>query len=128
MKGYQFKNAYYANRWQNAEENVIKQMKRRIAELEGQNAVANGALRKAKQEIVALRDRHDEILEELDELKNAPVKNAPAVVDAKKVEKRIFEVYAKELAKKDVELAKKDAIIKLLMKQKQELIDMLVNN
>lgn len=56
------------------------------------------------------------------------IKNAPAVVDAKKAEKRIFAVYAKELAKKDADLAKKDAIIKLLMKQKQELIDMLVNN
>ncbi|ENS1089884.1 hypothetical protein ACEZI3_001256 [Escherichia coli] len=101
MKGYQFKNAYYANRQQNAEENVIKQMKRRIAELEGQNAVANGALRKAKQEIVAWQDRHDEILEELEELKNAPVKNVPAVVDMEKREKEIFAVYAKELAKRD---------------------------
>lgn len=101
MKGYQFKNAYYANRQLNAEENVIKQMKRRIAELEGQNAVANGALRKAKQEIVAWQDRHDEILEELDELKNAPVKNVPAVVDMERREKEIFAVYAKELAKRD---------------------------
>ncbi|EFL9654149.1 hypothetical protein HZ31_000979 [Escherichia coli] len=101
MKGYQFKNAYYANRQQNAEENVIKQMKRRIAELEGQNAVANGALRKAKQEIVAWQDRHDEILDELEELKNAPVKNVPAVVDMEKREKEIFAVYAKELAKRD---------------------------
>lgn len=101
MKGYQFKNAYYANRQQNAEENVIKQMKRRIAELEGQNAVANGALRKAKKEIVAWQDRHDEILEELEELKNAPVKNVPAVVDMERREKEIFAVYAKELAKRD---------------------------
>lgn len=101
MKGYQFKNAYYANRQLNAEENVIKQMKRRIAELEGQNAVANGALRKAKQEIVAWQDRHNEILEELDELKNAPVKNVPAVVDMERREKEIFAVYAKELAKRD---------------------------
>ena len=101
MKGYQFKNAYYANRQQNAEENVIKQMKRRIAELEGQNAVANGALRKAKKEIVAWQDRHDEILEELEELKNAPVKNVPAVVGMERREKEIFAVYAKELAKRD---------------------------
>lgn len=101
MKGYQFKNAYYANRQQNAEENVIKQMKRRIAELEGQNAVANGALRKAKKEIVAWQDRHDEILEELEELKNAPVKNVPAVAGMERREKEIFAVYAKELAKRD---------------------------
>ena len=101
MKGYQFKNAYYANRQLNAEENVIKQMKRRIAELEGQNAVANDALRKAKKEIVAWQDRHDEILEELEELKNAPVKNVPAVVGMERREKEIFAVYAKELAKRD---------------------------
>lgn len=115
MKGYQFKNAYYANRQRNAEENVIKQMKRRIAELEGQKAVANGALSKAHQETEYWQDRYAEILEELEELKNAPVKNVPAVVDMEKREKEIFAVYAKELAKRDVRanraLAAKDKYI-----------------
>lgn len=134
MKGYQYKGAFNANMKVNAEPDEIKKLKKENEELKGKLAVSNSALNKKNKEVEYWQNRHDEVLDERDELEEELVKakkvikNAPAVVDAKKAEKRIFAVYAKELAKKDADLAKKDAIIKLLMKQKQELIDMLVNN
>lgn len=134
MKGYQYRGAFNANMKVNAEPDEIKKLKKENEELKGKLAVSNSALNKKNKEVEYWQNRHDEVLDERDELEEELVKakkvikNAPAVVDAKKAEKRIFAVYAKELAKKDADLAKKDAIIKLLMKQKQELIDMLVNN
>lgn len=134
MKGYQYKGAFNANMKVNAEPDEIKKLKKENEELKGKLAVSNSALNKKNKEVEYWQNRHDEVLEEKEEVEEElikakqVIKHAPAVVDAKKAEKRIFAVYAKELAKKDVEIAKKDAIIQLLMKQKQELIDMLVNN
>lgn len=134
MKGYQYKGAFNANMKVNAEPDEVKKLKRENEELKGKLAVSNSALNKKNKEVEYWQNRHDEVLDERDELEEELVKakkvikNAPAVVDVKAVEKRVFAVYAKELAKKDVDLAKKDAIIQLLMKQKQELIDMMVNN
>lgn len=134
MKGYQYKCAYNTNLKINAEADEVRKLKRENEELKGKLAVSNSALNKKNKEVEYWQNRHDEVLEEKEEVEEELVKakqvikNAPVVVDAKKAEKRIFAVYAKELAKKDVEISKKDAIIKLLMKQKQELIDMLVDN
>lgn len=134
MKGYQYKGAYNANRQINAEADEVRKLKRENEELKGKLAVSNSALNKKNKEVEYWQNRHDEVLDEKEEVEEELVKakqvikNAPVVVDAKKAEKRIFAVYAKELAKKDVEIAKKDAIIQLLMKQKQELIDMLIDN
>lgn len=134
MKGYQYKGAFNANMKVNAEPDEVKKLKKENEELKGKLAVSNSALNKKNKEVEYWQNRHDEVLDERDELEEELVKakkvikNAPAVVDVKAVEKRVFAVYAKELAKKDVDLAKKDAIIQLLMKQKQELIDMMVSN
>lgn len=134
MKGYQYKNAYYANRQINAEENVIKQLKRKNEELEKKLAAANSVAGKKDKEIEHWQDRHDELLNELGktqaglEKAKKAIKNAPIAVDIEKREKEIFAVCAKRVAKQDLEIVKLQRAIAAQSRYIAELEEIVMGN
>lgn len=74
MKGYQYKGAFNANMKVNAEPDEIKKLKKENEELKGKLAVSNSALNKKNKEVEYWQNRHDEVLDERDELEEELVK------------------------------------------------------